>query len=585
MKIVSLLTRTVYEIEPSRNGENSMVCPECSKNRKPSNQKKKPFNWNNEKMVGYCNHCGTTFMLHREQKEKEFTIPQWENRTGLTDKAVKWFTGRMIKQDVLNAMGVVSVKEWMPQFEKEVECIAFPYKKDGKVVNVKYRGSQKSFKVVSGAELILWNIDIVKTNSEIVIVEGEMDLLSYLCVGIKNVVSVPAGASSNSDYLNGYMDWFNHVTKIYLAVDNDPKGYELRNELERRFGTERCAIVNFKDCKDANEYLLKYGGIALADTIRDAIDIPVTDIVNLKAERDDIYNFYLHGEESGLSWDATFDEYCLWQTKSVAVITGIPGHGKSEFIDNIAVRLNIKYGMKVGYYSPENYPPYNHYSKLAAKIVGKRFRAPNLSPVEFDEVFDYIEKNFFFVSPEDDLTIENILNKGKYLVKKHGIKIFVVDPYNKIEHLRGKNETETEYISKVLDRLDMFAKRNDALVILSAHPTKMGRNKDGKIEVPNLYDISGSAHFYNKCDYGISIFRHFGDKDNPINEILVRFIKIRFSYLGAGGEVKCKFNYNNGRYELFEKDVLQWDNSNWLRKIETPPEAWDIGEPENNVPF
>ncbi|HNV62454.1 MAG TPA: hypothetical protein PKN54_05825, partial [Candidatus Cloacimonas acidaminovorans] len=108
-----------------------MVCPECSKNRKPANQKKKPFNWNNEKMVGYCNHCGATFMLHREQKEKEFTVPQWENRTGLTDKAVKWFTGRMIKQDVLNAMGIVSVKEWMPQFQKEVECIAFPYKKDG----------------------------------------------------------------------------------------------------------------------------------------------------------------------------------------------------------------------------------------------------------------------------------------------------------------------------------------------------------------------------------------------------------------------------------------------------------------------
>lgn len=584
MKIISLHTRTVYEIEPNRNGENSMVCPECSKNRKPANQKKKPFNWNNEKMVGYCNHCGATFMLHREQKEKEFTVPQWENRTGLTDKAVKWFTGRMIKQDVLNAMGIVSVKEWMPQFQKEVECIAFPYKKDGAVVNVKYRGAQKSFKVVSGAELILWNIDVVKSNNEIVIVEGEMDLLSYLCVGVKNVVSVPAGASSNSDYLNGYMDWFNHITKIYLAVDNDPKGYELRNELERRFGTERCAVVNFKDCKDANEYLLKYGGIALADTIRDAIDIPVTDIVNLKAERDDIYNFYLNGEDSGLVWDVTFDDCCKWETRRLAVVTGIPGHGKSEFVDYIAAKLNIEHGFKVGYFSPENIPIRNHYAKIASKLTGKRFKAPNIDNAEYDEVFDYIEDNFHFILPEEDLSIENILEKGKYLVKKYGIKVFVLDPYNKIEHLRGKNETETEYISRVLDRLTMFAKRYDVLVFLVAHPRKMGK-ENGKLEIPNLYDISGSAHFYNKCDYGITVFRLYGDKENPINEVYIRFQKIKFSYLGEGGEVKCKRNYNNGRYEAFDKDVLQWDNSNWLHKREVPDELWDFGEIDNNIPF
>src|SRR5690554_1515123 len=147
MKIKSLNTGKVYDIEPRKKGENALICPECSHNRKPQNQKKKPFSWNTEKMSGLCHHCGSTFVVHYEQKKKEYIIPEWKNKTQLTDKAVKWFNARMIKQETLNELEITSVKEWMPQFKKEVECMAFPYKKDGEVVNIKYRGPQKSFKL------------------------------------------------------------------------------------------------------------------------------------------------------------------------------------------------------------------------------------------------------------------------------------------------------------------------------------------------------------------------------------------------------------------------------------------------------
>ncbi len=582
MKIKSLNTGKVYDIEPRKKGENALICPECSHNRKPQNQKKKPFSWNTEKMSGLCHHCGSTFVVHYEQKEKEYIIPEWKNKTQLTDKAVKWFNARMIKQETLNDLEITSVKEWMPQFKKEVECMAFPYKKDGEVVNIKYRGPQKSFKLVSGAELILWNIDAVKWNKEIIIVEGEMDLLSYWDVGIKNVVSVPNGAGKNLEYLDYYMDWFDTVDRIYLAVDADTKGMGLKNELERRFGTEKCLLVNYKDCKDANEYYLKYGGIALQDTIKDAIEIPVPDIVNLRSLRDEIYEYYLHGAGSGLAWDSTFDEALKLETGRLMVVTGIPGHGKSEWVDYLTVRLNIEHGFKCAYFSPENHPVWVHFGKIASKIGGHWFSHPNYNENQYNEVQDYIFNNFFFINPVDDMSIENILDKGKYLVKKHGIKTFVLDPFNKIEHMRNRNETETEYISRVLDRLHAFAQKNDVLVILVAHPRKMNR-EGGKYEFPTLYDISGSAHFYNKADFGVIVYRMYGDEENPNNETVVRFQKIKFAHLGKGGDVSVRWNYKNGRYEHIDKDVTQWDNVSYLEKREPPEELWE--QVDEDVPF
>ncbi|HHY70525.1 MAG TPA: hypothetical protein GX519_02470 [Thermoanaerobacterales bacterium] len=167
-------------------------------------------------------------------------------------------------------------------------------------------------------------------------------------------------------------------------------------------------------------------------------------------------------------------------------------------------------------------------------------------------------------------------------MKKNGIKTFVLDPFNKIEHMRNRNETETEYISRVLDRLHSFAQKNDVLVILVAHPRKMNR-EGGKYEFPTLYDISGSAHFYNKTDFGVIVYRFFGDEENPNNETVVRFQKIKFAHLGKGGDVSVRWNYKNGRYEKLKKDVTQWDNVSYLSKRETPEELWE--QLNEDIPF
>jgi len=571
MKIIGLKSKQIFEIEPRKSGENSMLCPACSSNRKRGNQRKKPFSWNDTDKVGNCMNCDESFVLYIKPNEKEYIAPVWKNITSLSDGAVKWFTGRMISQATLEAMKVYSDTEWMPQTETSVGVICFPYFDNGKLKNIKFRDKEKNFKLVKDAQLILYNIDGIRNKKECIIVEGEMDALSYITCGITNVVSVPNGAGGNVDYLDDCIELFDSMSKVYIAVDNDTAGLKLRDELIRRIGQERCLIVNYKDKKDANEYLMAYGGIPLAETITNAIEIPVSGIINLNIEYDEIFDLFMNGMECGLEIGISeIDKLITWETRRLAVITGIPGHGKSEFVDFVLTRLNVVHKMKVAYFSPENYPVKYHHAKLASKLIGKQFKSGIMNEKEFEQAFDHIEDNFFFIFPEEDMRFETILDKAKYLVKKRGIKILVIDPYNKIEHLRERNESETEYISRFLDKLTMFARTYNVLVILVAHPRKMGKEA-GRHEVPTLYDINGSANFYNKCDYGVTVYRMMGQQEN---EVHAHIQKIKFKHLGECGTVQMKYNYKNGRYEHFESDINSWDYSNYLNApIEPVPQA------------
>ena len=202
----------------------------------------------------------------------------------------------------------------------------------------------------------------------------------------------------------------------------------------------------------------------------------------------------------------------------------------------------------------------------------------------------HLETNFFFISPKSDFRVDAILERAKFLVRRKGIKVLVIDPYNRLEdESEGKNETK--YISRLLDKLTNFAQQHDVLVILMAHPTKMQKNKDGEPEIPTLYDISGSANFYNKADFGIVVHRN--RLENTV-EIYVK--KVKFRHLGECGMALFTYNLNNGRYSPFVNGTEPvWDNSNHLQEeikrreqeaFEASQFNWDDFQPsDEECPF
>lgn len=245
--------------------------------------------------------------------------------------------------------------------------------------------------------------------------------------------------------------------------------------------------------------------------------------------------------------------------------------GKSEFVDFVNCKLNFEHDWKVAYWTPENFPTQYHYAKLAEKLTGKTFKREFLSEPEFWEAKEYIEKNFFWVNLDNDFTIDNVLDKFKYLVKTKGVKVCVIDPFNKLEYRIGIGESKLDYISKLLDKLIWFAKINDVLIHLVAHPRKLEKDKDGKFPMPTMYDIAGSADFWNKADYGICLNRKQNSDRVYINKGAIAIQKVKFKNLGEQGVADWCYNYISGRYEedyapndLVVNESSSWNNHNWI---------------------
>ena len=338
-----------------------MLCPSCKSSRK-KHKKNKPLAVYWKDCYAKCFNCGDSFFFGKteklndgqppniqpmKQKSKEYKKPgKLANEEPLDENMRKWFEGRCIPSGTAEAEGITKVCRKMPQTEKVEKCIVFPYRVDGELVNRKYRDGAKNFMLESGAKLVPWRIDRIKHSLECIITEGEMDALSFLVAGYDNVVSVPNGAQKNLTYLDDFIEThFENKTRIFIAADTDAKGMELRAELIRRFGEEKCRIVTYGEgCKDANELLMNQGADALRRALEEAQEIPLEGVFTASDVREELELLFEKGLQKGATLGmGELDDLLSVEVGRLMVVTGIPGDGKSEFLDEMAVRLALNF--------------------------------------------------------------------------------------------------------------------------------------------------------------------------------------------------------------------------------------------------
>ena len=473
-----------------------------------------------------------------------------ERLTKLNSKFLQHFESkRHISNNTLLRFNITESIEWMPKAKEEIPVICFNYFKDGELINIKFRGANKDMKLAKDAELIFYNLDAIKDDKECVIVEGEIDCLSMYEAGIYNCVSVPNGANINGKvnlkYLDNCFDYFANKTKIIIATDNDAAGKRLSDELVRRLGKERCYKLEFPaDCKDANELLCKYGKRYFQTIVSNAKEFPIDGVHTMEEMEADLNDYYLNGYPKGERFGlGSFDELLQFTGGQFTTVTGIPNGGKSEWVDNIMAKSLISSGWKWGICSFENSPATFHVTKLMEKLVGKSFAFRHnldsrISQWEFEQSKQVISDYFYFMNINAlDVTLDGILEKALELIKRKGINALLIDPWNYIEHKVPNGYTETQYISESLTKVKTFALQHNIHIFVVAHPTKMRKDDKGKFEIPNLYSISGSAHWFNKTDNGICVYRNF---DTGIVDIYVQ--KVRFSWLGKIDF--CSYHYD-----------------------------------------
>ncbi len=551
-------------------GKTQGICPLCSSDRQPKNQKLKCASYDWERGLGTCHHCDSSFQLHTYQRkgssQKTYIRPNALNVVDpedITSKVFKWFESRGISQKTLDDLMVTEGPEFMPQTGKSENTIQFNYIIGDELINVKYRDGRKNFKLYKGAEKVFYNINSIVGFDTCVITEGEMDVLALHEAGITNAISVPNGATLNSnnlDYLDNCIDYFEDKEKVILAVDNDEPGQALQQELIRRLGAEVCFMASFEDCKDANEYLIKYGKEQLRNKINDARPVPLENVKTFKDIEDEITDFVKNGFKPGYQIGLpNFDDIFSTYTGQFITVTGIPSSGKSDFVDQMVVGYNQKYQWKTAFASPENAPTYLHAHKLMRKIWQGMPTRNDIHSDKWNQIAEHCNDNFFHIDMER-YTLESVLRKGAELVKRKGIKCLVIDPFNKIRDVDCKTEDVNRYTMEYLTKIEMFCKKYDVLVFIVAHPTKMYRDKDGKIEEPTMYNIKGGGEWYDASYHGILVHRDYEAKT-----VKAKVLKVKFQNLGENGaEAHFKWEHKSGCFiphqlaEL-EEESMPWD--------------------------
>ncbi len=539
---------------PTRPGK--YRCPQCSEHRHNKRDKSLSVSYADGELLFKCHHCGWAGKVGEDRGNRiDYTKPNYRPTQNPTEKLFQFFLDRDISRAVVKRNQIETTDVKMPQTGKTERAIAFPFFRQGKIVNVKYRTMEKLFRMETGAEIVFYGLDDVD-NESVVIVEGEMDKLAVETAGILSCVSVPNGAGTNLNILANTPE-FDSVKKFVIAGDTDEPGRKLEAELIRRLGAERCWRVEWPDdCKDANDVLLRHGHRILRNLIDSAKPVPIEGVFQIGELQDDLIRLFTYGRLKGADpgWTNVREIYKP-RLGQWSVITGSPGSGKSSFVRALLVNLALTQGWLFAVFAPEDTPPVEYVSQLIEIYLGKPFDegpTPRMTLDEMTEAAEWVGEHFVIVNPVDtERDFESILTLARAMVRRMGINGLVIDPWNEVEHVREPNVTETQYVEQQLVRVRAFTALNGIHTWIVAHPAKL-RKEDGKYPVPTLYDIAGSAAWFNKPDFGLSIWRDKNDDTKPVE---IHTQKVRSRWCGRLGKAELFYDRVTGRYGQYRDEI------------------------------
>lgn len=567
-----------------KTGWNYHRCPKCHNetNKIPT------LLVNSDNGLFFCENCkfkGDLKLLPKSYRSKTplpFKDRWWETSNSKAN-LVKWFNSQGISDETLDKVDFSSSpKKYFIEQKNRINAIAFPcyseWNEDEEniAVDVMYMGLDTNSNGISYTNLTTrlpngliypWGTETI-SDELLIIVNHPMDRLAYMEIGFNSIICLPGGLDpknpnkENWQFLQLIEKKLSNVNKIVISFSDNEADIELEEEIGRRFGREKCFRVRWDDFMDSSaeyearaiEILKNSGEGPLFDAFEEAIPFPITGLYELYDVEDKFEALYEFGMPGGVSTSyPSFDEYYTVVPGQWTLVTGIPGHGKSSLLDAILGNLARDQGWRMGVFSPENQPIERHFASLIEKISGKKFGAGKqngLTPEEKQKWKKFLNEHFKIILPDDDQeswSVDGILKLAKVLVFRYGIKGLVIDPWNEIDHTRSGGLTETEHISASLTKIRRFAKENLVHVWIVAHPTKLEPRADGKYPVPTPYSVAGGAHWRNKADNALSVYRNVGQDDEDIVDIHIQ--KIRFAEVGRVGRVSLRYDKASGAYK------------------------------------
>jgi len=559
------------QIVLSQSNNSRIRCPVCAEDRKKSHIKSMGITVENDRVVYQCFHCGTSGAVRRDRfmyQVKELSSkniapidPPSEVKPEIVEK---FLLSRGIDPQLVQDYPLVGGNKYFAEGGKQ-DAIGFIYGDTRAPQAIKWRSvSDKAFTQQGSARSFFGLNQLPKDLTDLVICEGEMDVLALAAAGIP-AIGCPNGAPQKiSDrkvdpkedgkysFVWESRELIESVQRVVFIPDQDEPGQALVEELARRIGRAKCWTVALPE-KDANETLQKHGSEALREALLAAKPLPLEGVYSPSDFETQILSLYDDGVVKGASTGlGTLDPLYTVLPGQLSVFTGLPGSGKSELIDQICVNIAMQKGWRFAIASFEN-PPHMHIAKLAEKVIGKPFFGNDrMSADERDYALAFLNEHFVFLQSHDGApsTVQSIIDRTKQAVMRMGVRGLIIDPYNYLDMTGG--DSEHQAISKMLTDIVLFCKSHELHAWFVAHPAKQLPDSGP----PKGQHISGSAAWFAKADMGVTVHR-------AGNQTEVHVWKSRFKWVGAVGMVELNYHLPTGTYSdkaHFAALTNEWDD-------------------------
>lgn len=505
-----------------RNGELFFkTCPYC--NPKPTRDNIKTFSINLKTGQFKCLRasCGVSGNMITLAKDFDFSLgneideyykPKKQYRTFKKQEkpiepkpeAIRYLESRGILEAVAKEYEI-TVRTDKPN------VLVFPFYDDkGRLQFVKYRKTDYDKTKDKNKEWceanckpILFGMKQCKDFSRLVITEGQVDSLSVATAGIDNAVSVPTGAKGFT-WVPYCWNWINQFEEVVVFGDFEKGHITLLDELSRRLKitVKHVREDDYKDCKDANEILKKYGKEQVKKCVENAVIVPMKQLIQL-SDIQDVDIFKIPKLRTGIKQvDRLL--YGGLPLGGVILISGKPGEGKSTLASQILVNA-IFQKYKCFAYSGE-LPNYLFKAWIDFQIAGGRHIIEyqnqwgdtnyNISKINKQLISDWYRGKCFLYDNSiiDGDEKESLVDVVENAIMQYGIKIVLLD------NLMTAIDLESTFGSDKYERQSLFVKklarialRHNVFILLVAHKRKNNFSTNENDEISGSGDISNLA--------------------------------------------------------------------------------------------
>lgn len=492
-------------------------------------------------------------------------------------EAITYLTSRGISEEVIKKYQI-TVQTSSPNI------LVFPFfDEKGKLQFVKYRKTDydkekdhnKEWCEANTKPILFGMFQCNDKFDRLIMTEGQMDSLSVATAGYENATSVPTGAKGFT-WVPYCWDWISRFDEIVVFGDFENGCISLLDELKIRLKSKIKHVreEDYKDCKDANEILQKYGVEQIKKCIENAKSVPIERVIEL-ADVKNVDIFKLEKLKTGIK---NIDRllYGGLPFGGVHLVSGKPGEGKSTLASQIMINA-LSQGYKCFAYSGE-LPNYLFKAWMDFQIAGPHHIFEyqnqygdtnfNVSNTNRELIADWYRGKAFLYDNRviDGDEKESLIKTVENVVKQYGVRVVLLDNLMTAIDLEvGQNSDKYERQSEFVKRLSRLALRYNLIIILVAHKRKNNFSTNENDEVSGSGDIANLALItiaYEKnkdlssdqrlCK--VSKNRLFG-KVNTDGWILEFNEKSKRIY-GAGDDVNVDYGWNkqnDGFYEAEEE--------------------------------